>query len=110
MNTSSPLTIVAICTAIKGKENLLRSAQEILVAETIKESGCIRYELHQSVEDGRILIFVESWESKEQWEAHMEGAAIRRFQAGGAGNYFADFIMHRMKLVSDGRKEITKTY
>jgi len=109
MNTSSPLNIVAICTAIEGKEYLLRAAQEKLVIETVKEPGCIRYELHQSIQDGRIMIFMESWASREQWESHMNGAAIRRFQSTGAGNYFADFNLYQLKLVTDGHKEITNT-
>jgi quinol monooxygenase YgiN len=46
----SPLTIVAIATAAPGQEATLRTAQEYLVPETIKEPGCLRYELHQSRE------------------------------------------------------------
>jgi hypothetical protein len=43
--STSPLTIVAITTAVAGKEKALRAAQEKLVAETVKEPGCLRYEL-----------------------------------------------------------------
>jgi quinol monooxygenase YgiN len=42
----TPLTIVAIATAAPGQEAALRAAQEQLVAETVKEPGCLRYELH----------------------------------------------------------------
>jgi quinol monooxygenase YgiN len=42
MSTSS-LTIIAITTAVAGKENELRMAQEKLVSATMKESGCLRY-------------------------------------------------------------------
>jgi quinol monooxygenase YgiN len=102
MSTSSPLTIVAIATAAPGKEKALRAAQTTLVAETVKEPGCLRYELHQSLEDGRVLIFVESWASEQLWRAHMNGTAIRRFQASGAGGLIQDFALHRMALVADG--------
>jgi quinol monooxygenase YgiN len=101
--SSSPLTIVAITTAAPGKEEHLRAAQEKLVAETVKESGCLRYELHQSLEDRRVLVFVESWESEEQWRAHMQGAAIKRFHASGASNLIQDFSLFRLNLVTDGR-------
>ena len=84
MSKSSPLNIVAIATAVPGKEENLRAAQAKLVAQKVKESGCLRYELHQSLEDRRVLLFVESWESEEQWRAHMQGAAIKRFHASGA--------------------------
>jgi len=65
----SPLTIVATATAAPGQEATLRAAQEQLVAKTIKEPGCLRYELHQSREDSRILVFVETWASEALWRA-----------------------------------------
>jgi quinol monooxygenase YgiN len=103
MSTSSPLTLVAIATALPGQETALRAAQEKLVAETVKEAGCLRYELHQSLEDGRVLVFLETWASEAQWQAHMQGTAIKRFHASGAGNLIQDFSLIRMNLVSDGK-------
>jgi quinol monooxygenase YgiN len=94
--SNKPLTIIAITTAKPGKEAALGAAQEKLVAETLAEDGCLRYELHQSLADGRVRIFVESWASEEQWRAHMQGAAMQRFQASGVGEYFADFSLHRL--------------
>ena len=101
MNT--PLTIVAIATAASGQEAALRAAQEQLVAETVKEPGCLRYELHQSREDSRVLVFVETWASEAQWRAHMEGAATKRFQASAASRLIVDFSLFQMSLVADGR-------
>ncbi|ANM07661.1 antibiotic biosynthesis monooxygenase protein (plasmid) [Rhizobium phaseoli] len=95
-----PLTIIAITTAKPGKEAALGAAQENLVAETLIEDGCLRYELHQSLDDGRVRVFVESWASEQQWRAHMEGAAMQRFQASGVGEYFADFALHRLTKVT----------
>src|SRR5215471_12931681 len=103
MSASSPLTLVAIATALPGQEKSLRAAQEKLVAETVKESGCLRYELHQSLEDGRVLVFVETWASETQWRAHMQGAAIKRFHESGAGNLMEHFSLIRMNLVTDGK-------
>src|SRR5262245_56520387 len=104
MSSSPPLTLVATATALPGQEKKLRAAQEKLVAETVKEPGCLRYELHQSLEDGRVLVFVESWASDAQWRAHMQGAAIKRVQASGAGNLIQDFSLIRMNLVADGKQ------
>jgi quinol monooxygenase YgiN len=97
---STPLTLVAITTAAPGKEKALWAAQEKLVAETVKEAGCLRYELHQSIEDGRVLIFVETWESESHWTAHMQGEAIKRFHICGASNLIQNFPMLRMNLVA----------
>jgi quinol monooxygenase YgiN len=104
MPSSSPLGILAITTAAPGKQDALRAAQEKLVAETLKEPGCIHYELRQSLEDPRVLIFVETWESEELWRAHMSGDAMRRFQASGAGELIQDFILHRLVPVAGGRR------
>lgn len=98
--SNSPLTIIAMTTAKAGKETALGAAQEKLVAETLMEDGCLRYELHQSLDDGRIRIFVESWESEAQWRDHMEGAAMQRFLASGVGDYFADFSLHRLAKIA----------
>lgn len=81
----------------------MRAAREKIVAEPVKESGCLRYELHQSLQDGRVLVFVETWESEAQWWAHMQGAAIKHFHASGAGNLIEDFSLIRMNLVADGQ-------
>lgn len=96
------LNIVAITTATPGQEAALRSAQERLVAETAKEPGCLRYELNQSLDDPSILIFTEQWASEAHWQAHMNGEAMRRFQASGAGSLIQDFSLFRLKLVTDG--------
>jgi quinol monooxygenase YgiN len=106
MSASSPLTIVAIATALPGQEKTLRAAQEKLVADTAKEPGCLRYELHQSLEDGRVLVSIESWENEEKWRAHMQGAAIKCFHASGAGNLIQDFSLIRMNLIADGARAI----
>src|SRR5262249_16402021 len=100
MNT--PLTIVAIATAAPGQEAALRAAQEQLVADTVKEPGCLRYELHQSREDSRVLVFVETWASEAQWRAHMNGAAIKRFHASGPSQLIVDFSLLQMSLIADG--------
>ena len=104
MSALSPLTLVAIATALPGQEKTLRAAQEKLVADTAKEPGCLCYELHQSLEDGRVLVFIDSWESEVHWRAHMQGAGIKRFHASGAGNLIGDFSLIRMKLVASFAK------
>lgn len=38
---------------------------EQLVEETVNESGCLRYELYQSREDSRVLVFVEACASEK---------------------------------------------
>jgi quinol monooxygenase YgiN len=103
--SESPLTIIAVTTAVSGKQAALRAAQQALVAETLKEPGCIRYELNQSLDDESTLIFTEQWASERDWRAHMEGSAMRRFQATGAPNLIADFTLYRMGMVAGGNSQ-----
>jgi quinol monooxygenase YgiN len=100
MPSSEPLTIIAIATAVPGQESALRAAQTKLVTESLREPGCMRYELHQSLDDGRILVFVETWASEEHWKAHMDGASIETFRASGATDMIDDFSLYRMKPVA----------
>jgi quinol monooxygenase YgiN len=101
----SSLTIVAITTAVAGKESILRAAQEQLVADTVKEPGCLRYELNQSLDDGRVLIFTEKWASEREWRAHMEGSAMKRFQASGASRLIENFSLFRLATIADGAQK-----
>ncbi len=98
--SAAPLTVIAIITAQEGQEAALRALQEKLVAETLTEDGCLRYELNQSPDDGRILIFVESWETEEKWRAHIDGAALANFAAAGGGALIADKVIHRLVKVA----------
>jgi quinol monooxygenase YgiN len=102
MTQSLPLTIVAITTAIAGQEEPLRIAQEKLVQETLTEPGCLRYELNQSLDNLRVLVFTEQWASEAEWRAHMEVPAMRRFAASGAPHLIGDFKLFRMSMVAGG--------
>lgn len=100
MNNSASLTIVATAIAVARQEDQLRAAQEKLVTQTIKEKGCLRYELHQSIDDPRILTFIEIWASETDWHTHMQGEAIREFQSSGAGKLIAEFSLEKMVKVA----------
>lgn len=97
---SKPISVIAIVVAEAGKETKLREAQERLVAETLSEPGCIRFELNQSLDDPRVLVFTETWANEAQWQAHMQGPAIRRFETSGAGRLIADFTLFRARRVA----------
>jgi quinol monooxygenase YgiN len=97
---ASPLTIVAITTALPGQEHALRAIHERLVADTRGEPGCLRYELNQSIENPRILVFTEMWASEAAWMAHMQGPAIERFRAADTDDLIDDFAIYRMALVT----------
>jgi len=76
----SMLVVVASVKARPGKANALRPVLQSLVAPTLAEEGCIRYEMNESA-DGQSWAFVEQWESQSLWERHMESDHLARFKA-----------------------------
>lgn len=60
------------------KENIdevIKLSKE-LVDETIKEEGCISYEMYQDVNDNSILTMIETWENRDVLAKHSK---IRTF-------------------------------
>ncbi len=49
------------------------------IAETVKEAGCIAYDLHESVTDPTKLVFVEQWENAEALGPHGKTEHLRAF-------------------------------
>lgn len=78
---SDSLTVIARMTSKPGKEEELREALEALIEPTLKEEGCINYELHQGVEDPSVFIFYENWASQELHAKHMNSIHLNEFKA-----------------------------
>ncbi|WP_430971715.1 putative quinol monooxygenase [Sunxiuqinia rutila] len=49
-----------------------------LVQETLKEAGCIRYELVQDRQNPEVLMMLEEWESKSLLNQHMASEHFTR--------------------------------
>ncbi len=73
------LTIIARPTLDPERVDEIRQAMLELVDASLQEAGCIRYELHQDNIEPNKLTFVETWESRELWQQHMNGPAVKRF-------------------------------
>jgi len=58
-------------------EEVLEHIKE-LVASTVKEEGCIKYEIYQDEKDKSILTMIEEWESKEALNKHMSSEHFKR--------------------------------
>jgi len=79
------LTVVAKIEAKSGSEARLHQELVKLIAPTLAEEGCLNYDLHTSIEDSRIFLFYENWESKALWEQHMASKHIQVFQKNNEG-------------------------
>lgn len=56
---------------VKGDkvEAFIELAKQMAEA-TVKEDGCIKYELFQDTEDPKVLTFIEAWEDNAALEKH----------------------------------------
>jgi quinol monooxygenase YgiN len=93
-----PLTIIAKIQAKPGQGAALLAAQQQLVGDTRQEVGCLLYELHRSNETEGLVIFVESWATHADWQAHMTGEAMQRFQLA-AGSLIATAVIDQLTPV-----------
>lgn len=78
---SKPLTIVARIKSKSGRQDALAAELIKLVAPTLVEAGCLQYDMHRDREDPGNFLFFENWETKEQWQAHMESPQLKAYQA-----------------------------
>jgi quinol monooxygenase YgiN len=62
--------VIATLTTKPGAADALRGPAATCRAESLREKGCIAYELHQSFADPDRLVFVEKWETREDLTAH----------------------------------------
>jgi quinol monooxygenase YgiN len=60
------------------------------VAATIKEDGCISYDMHQSVSDPSRFVVVERWASRDALSRHLETPHLKAWRTAGA-----EFILDR---------------
>ncbi|WP_160692046.1 putative quinol monooxygenase [Clostridium sp. C2-6-12] len=58
-------------------DEVLKLSKE-LVEATVKENGCISYEMYQDVKDNNILTMIETWENKEALTKHSQSEHFQR--------------------------------
>ncbi len=73
---SEKLVIVARIEANAGQENIVRTALSKLIEPTLKEAGCIQYDLHQDNDNPALFMFYEIWENRELWQDHLKSHHI----------------------------------
>jgi quinol monooxygenase YgiN len=64
-----------------AKENKIEKVLElakVLVETTVKEDGCIKYEMYQDEKNPSILIMIEEWETIEALNNHMSSEHFKQ--------------------------------
>ena len=79
------LTIIAKVVAKKDSLDLVKSELIKLVEATLKEEGCINYDLHQDLDEPHIFMFHENWSTYELWEQHMKSPALELYKQATEG-------------------------
>ena len=92
------LTIVARILAKPEKKELIKSELVKLIEPTLKEEGCINYDLHQDNENENLFLFYENWTSRELWQKHMNAAHLAQYMEAVEGAV-EDFTLNEMTLV-----------
>ncbi len=92
---SQALTIVAIIEANADKVELIKAELLKLIVPTLKESGCIQYDLHQDNDNPALFLFFENWESRELWQKHMNSEHIAEYMKATDGSV-ASFTLNEM--------------
>ena len=77
-NRRDLVTLIARMRAKPGKEQELRQALEALVEPTLKEQGCVNYDMHQGQDEAEFG-FYENWESDEALDAHLNSPHLTQF-------------------------------
>lgn len=72
------IKVVAKSYAKAEKLDSILALSKEMVEKTVKEEGCIKYELFQDTKDPRVMIIIEEWESEEALNRHIASEHFRR--------------------------------
>jgi quinol monooxygenase YgiN len=92
---NTPLTIVAKILAKATHRDLVKRELLKLIPPTLKEKGCINYDLHQDHENKNLFLFYENWENRTLWQTHMNSMHINAY-AEATKDAVEDFVLHEM--------------
>ncbi len=62
--------------------DFIKAIQETLIAPTLKEPGCLQYDLWQDAADPTRFAMVEVWESDEALETHLALPSLQKAVGG----------------------------
>jgi quinol monooxygenase YgiN len=75
------VTLIVILRAREGQETLLEAELRAMVGPTRKEEGCLRYDLHRSIDIPGALLLHEVWTSRAAHTEHTNTPHFLRWNA-----------------------------
>ncbi len=77
---SKEFFITAVVKARPKHREQVREAMISLLKPTRKEKGCIKYDLHESLDDPNIFLFYEIWANEECLTNHINSNHIKEYR------------------------------
>ena len=71
------LPVVAIFVAKPGLEEKLETLLRSVVEPTLREEGCISYQVNRDIANPRRFVFTEEWRSKADLDLHLATPHLR---------------------------------
>jgi quinol monooxygenase YgiN len=79
-NQMENIILVATISSAKGSEDKMHHLLQQLVVESRKESGCIRYDLHLSIEKPNVFVMYEIWQDQSALDDHMQSVHFTSYK------------------------------
>lgn len=66
------IAITAILKAVSGREEQLFEAMQRAIQPSQSEPGCVKYQLHKSLDEEGVFVFYEVWKDEESLKKHIQ--------------------------------------
>lgn len=96
---TSQLTITATIIAKPEKRELVKQALLKLIPPTLKEAGCLNYDLHEDNTDANRFFFYENWASRDLWLNHNASTHIAAHKEATKGAVL-EVLIHEMSTIN----------
>lgn len=91
------IAITAVLKAKPGYENQLFDELKKVVQPSQNESGCIHYQLYESIDDQGVFVFYEVWQDEESLKKHIESDHYKAYRQQ-TEQLIESHNIHRLKL------------
>lgn len=95
---SNQLPMIVKFEVKKGYEELVKKELLKMVEITLKEDGCVAYDLHQDIEYPNIFMFYEVWATYDAWKKHDQMPHIKDFNKATQG-YIEKISVNKLVLI-----------
>ena len=93
------LRVVAQLTTKPGSEEIIRAALARLAAATQSHRGCVEFKMYESATAPGTFVTVETWESQDDHDSHMQTEDIAAALAASEGHVVGDITIHPLRPV-----------